>query len=259
MENFDDFDGLDDFDKVVTPKPNTETATSNNSSNYNNKNNDFKQYPKKKKRNIVGTSELNLWNKDKIEPLDLDTEKFKENVKYFTIALPSETFKMNEDSVKNIVNILKLLKAKDYKPRFICNYNRALFDSIYEMFTEEEIELITPWETYCKDSKETTRLFIPTDLNIQTVASYVGNFFTLPPSLQYIYGGMFTSIYGQDNTTPSSFVIIVDPFHVDSTKKVDFKLSKNTGNYIILARKLNYTIYNLSNTSDYAAIEQILL
>lgn len=261
-----DFDGLEDFDNVELPKNTFSNNTDgnnndhkSNSFNNNNSKRDFKQYVKKPKRNIVGEAKLNLWDKDKIVPLELDNDKFKEDVKYFTIALPSETFKLNEDNLKKISTILKLLKDKEYKARFICNFNRAIYSTISEIFEEDNIELITPWESYCKDSKETTRLFIPTDLNIQTVSSYVNNFFNLNPSLQYIYGGIFTSIYGQENTKPSNFVIIFDPFKTDPKAKVDFKLSKNTANYILLGRKLNYPLYNLANESDYAAVEQILL
>ena len=256
----DDFDGLDDFDEVKLPTTNNNNTSSNGYNNNNGYKKDYKQYAKKPKRNIVGECSLNLWDKDKIEPLELDKDKFKEDIKYFTISLPSESYKITDEVSKKIANILKLLKAKEYKPRFICNYNRAIYSLINEIFSEDEIELITPWESYCKDNvNEKTRLFIPTDLNIRTVSFYVKNFFTLPPALQYIYGGIFASLYGQDNTTPSSFMIIYDPFKTDPKAKIDFKLSKNTGNYIMLQHKLEYPLYNLANNSDYATIEQILL
>lgn len=262
-----DFDNMDDFKSIDLNSDSEKSKSSYNNNNYNNgyNSNSYNKFKKsnynkkeKPKRNIIGEATINLWNEDKVEPLELDTNNFKTDVKYVTMSLPSQTFKMSDDNKKKVKSILKLLKAKNYKIRFICNFNRAIYKEIVEVFDEDDIIMVTPWESYCKESKEDTKLYIPSDENIRSAAFYSKNFNKFNPALQYIYAAVFTTLYGQSNDKPSEFYITYDPYKVEANK-VDFSKSKDTANYFLLSKPLGLNVINLSKDNEYADIEQLLL
>lgn len=265
-----EFDGLDDFEAVSMPTngtPSTNYNSNNNSGGNNNSYGGNNSYGNKKpfekkvapKRNVTGEMTINLWDKEKITPVELDSTKFKEDVKIVTMSMPSQTFKMNDDDKKRLVNILNLIKGKGYKLRFICNYNRAIYEEVVDIFGMDNLIMITPWLSYCKESKEDTPLYLPSDANLSVAAHHVKNFANLSPALQYIYTGVICSLYGQDNTEPSSYYITWDPFKKAEDRKVDFSKSKDTANYFILHNQFKFTIYNVAFQGDYADLEQMLL
>jgi len=262
----DDFDDLDDFDNISVDEKPVSTPSdkpSYDTSKWNKNKGNSGGFVKKTapKRNIIGTTTIDVWNDDKIVAKELEPEKFKVDSKYVTIAMPSASFKISDEALKKIKVILELLHKKEYKVRFICNYNRPVYSLLKEVFTMDNLEHVTPWPTFCKDAKEDLPQYLVSDINLEAAAHYVKNFDSKHKGHKLIYGAILTTLFGQENDTPSTYFITLDPYKTDKTgrQKIDFTKSKDTANYYLLAKALNLDIFNLAIDSDYADLEQILL
>lgn len=257
-----DDDFGDDFGDIVLPKneSNVEDKPSYDKPKNNYNNGEYKKFERKPavKRNIIGDSSLNLWDDPVIDKIELDVNNFKTDKKYFSFALPSATYKISDDDRKSVIKILELLEKKNYDIRFVCTHARALYDDIKRIFGLERMMHITLWKSFCKDSSETLPLHLVSDTAIKLSAQYVRNYNNLPAGVKYIYGGVITSLFGQDGDRPSSFFITFDPFK-SPKGKVDFTKSRDTSNYYMVSKTFSTEIYNLSEKAEYADIEQILL
>lgn len=260
----DDFDELDDFDTLPanataeqTPKPTYDKSKWNKRG----ESNGFAK-KEKPKRNIIKTiNDINVWDDDRITAKELDVDKFKVDSKYVTIAMPSATFKLSDESKTKLKVILELLHKKEYKVRFICNNNRSIYSELKEVFTLDNLEHITPWESYCKEASETLPQYLTSDMNLEAAAHYVKNFDAKHKAHKLLYGALIATLFGLENDSPSTYFITMDPYKTDKTgkQKIDFTKSKDTANYYLLAKSLNLDIFNLAISSDYSDIEQILL
>ena len=248
-------DGLQDFDEVKTAP---EQHTGNN--NYRSNNGGSK----KPKRNIIGKAEINLWDDPEIEPMKLETDDFKDDVKIATFALPSDSYKLSPAVKYRIIDMLKLLKDKDYKIRFVVGYTAQMEEELKEIFGKENLIYIIPFANYRVNVDNETPLYLVTDKNIKVAAEYVGNkrtgkgFNNYPTMAKYSYAAVIGSLYGPDVDEPSEFYFTYDPF-IGNGKDIDFTKSRNTANYFFLAKNLPYTMYNLADEASYADLEQVLL
>jgi len=220
--------------------------------NYNNKNSFNNNYKKKySNSNVIGKNKINLWNNDRVSPIELQQDKFKHDKKYVTIALANQTYEPGERELAKFKKIFILLKENGYKVRVVCNYVRNIHKLMIETLGKENIYHITPWKSYCRDSKNIT-MYLPTDFNIRASANYFKGFSKAPASLRYIMASIFTTCFGLYNNEPSDVIIIDDPFYKGD--KIDFTKSKDTSNYIMLAKTLGMDIYNISIDEQFADI-----
>jgi len=249
-------DLLGDLEGIAAPS-NQNNKTYNNS---NNKRNYYKNYKNnynntnKKKSNVIGKNSINLWNKDTIKPIEIETDKFISDKKYATLVLPNGNFSPSEREIAKFRKIFEALREKNYKVRIVCNHARNIHKLLMDIMGKENIYHITPWKSYCKDEQNLT-MYLPTDLNIKASATYFKSFHKLPPSLQYIISSVFTACFGLKNIEPSSFIIIDDPYYKGD--KIDFKKSKDTSNYILLARSLGLDLYNINDDDKYVELMKL--
>lgn len=252
------YDNEDDFFSDVTGGASS-TDTTNDSNNNSSQNSDSNtQYVKKKKNeNIIGENDLNLWNKDVVAPVTLNEDDFEEDVKYITLVLPSKRFRIKgEDEREKVLKFLKRFKDKGYKLRFICNFIRDIFDDAIDIFGEDGVEMYTPWATYCKDVDTTYKMRIPSDKNIQLAHGHIKNIDNKPPFVKYLNATILSTLFGTNNKKPSSYILTYDSNW--SGKMLDFKLSVDNANYILLRRELNLNIYNLHNKNNVADLAKLL-
>lgn len=218
------------------------------------KKNDFSS-KKSKFINVRGKNDINLWDKPVVQPAVLDTNKFKTETKYATVVLPNPTYQPTEQEMLKFKKLLTSLKAKEYKIRVICNFVKAIRETLIETMGMENITFITPWKSYCKEDTK-TEMYMPSDDNIRASANYFKNFHKFNPSLQLIVTGIFSTCFGLENNEPSNMIIMCDPFY--DGKKLDFTKSKDSSNYIFLSRTLELNVYNIYKDEDYVSAMKLV-
>ena len=237
--------------KAEAPQQNQPQAGGYNKSGGNFKKSEF--------TNVQGEMTLNLWDGDKPTPTEIDSNTFKEGKKFFTLVLASRTYTPTEDELKLIVTIVKALNRQGYMLRMICNYARGAYDAITKAIEADDMYLITPWRSYCKDGDKKAMMWLPSDENANVAANYTGkydresrtrDFNALPAPVRYINAGIIASLFGRNNNQPSTFVVVVDPFYTGD--KIDYQKSRESSNYYYLAKQLSVPLYNVAMPTDKA-------
>ena len=239
------------FETVTTPVEEPKPAYNNNRGN----SGGFKPYPKRDP-NIIGTNKINLWNKDEVVPVEINLDNLNKDKKIATLVLPDKTFTPNETGKDKFKTILNLLKEKGFEVRFICNYIRGIHKEVIEIMGTDKVTHITPWATYCKDADKDTKLYLPSDANLQAAAHYFKGFQNFHNAFKHIKASIIFSLYGYENNEPSSFVITLDPFY--TSKKIDFTKSRDTADYYLIGKHLPTDVYNINNDSDMEDLRNLL-
>lgn len=265
MDEFDDM--FNDVGADTVKKEEATPLTSNDNgnnygggNNYNNNNN----YGKKKfdnkpvYTNVEGKQTINVWNGDRVEPLELDHNSLRTNTKWCTIALGNKFYKLDEDHVKRFRTLASKMKEKGYKCRVICSNVAPILKDLKEIFGDD-LMLITPWKGYCKELKD-FKQYLSSDSNLKAASYYFNNkarkYNDLAAGIKLVKSAVIASLVGLDNNELSQIVIIHDRNY--DGKKIDFKQSQQTSDYILLAKPLNLTMYNIAFDKDYGDLSQLL-
>jgi len=248
MDDFDDmFNELDTVPK--NDEPNKDSYKKNN--NYN----DYKKnFNKPKYTNVEGKQTINVWNNDKVTPVELDLENMSSSTKWATISLPSKTYKLDQDDYNRFNDIIKYLKANNFKIRVVCSNVKAIHKSLVNAFGDDIIR-VTPWKGYCKEQKEYTQ-YLASDSNIQAACHYFKGFHNFPASIKLIKAASIGSLVGSDNNELSTLVIVHDRNY--NGKKIDFQKSQLAGDYYMLSKQLSLNLFNIANDSDFLSLKTIL-
>ena len=97
---------------------------------------------------------------------------------------------------------------------------------------------------------------MPTDENIALAANYFKGYHKLPGTIKAMLAAVITTVVGLRNNEPSTFILTYDPFY--KGKEIDFKNSKDTANYYIIAKKLGLAVFNLYHKDAYETLKNML-
>lgn len=257
-----------EFSEITTPEVKQPETPVRTTPTYENKYKD-----KKPGRNLIGVelATINLWDKDAFTPEPLDTDAIKDGSKFFTFALASKEFKMNPVSKAKIVEVLKLLKSKDYTIRFVVDQANDLINEINEIFGKDKVQQFIPFASFKCGVDNLTPVRVPTDKNIKLAAHSfirpkpISEYKFTPPKEFHEYAAFgqiqratsISTIYGQNNDEVSDYIIIVDPY-LGEVKDIDYTKSQDSASLFHMARKIGMTSYNLTKGGDMDDIQQLL-
>lgn len=221
---------------------------------------------KEKKYFVVSTATIKLYDKPTVEPLEIDPNNYDTDYKVFTLCFPTASFKMNPEAEVKVVNILKMLKAKGYKVRFIVDQTASIYDTLLKIFGDDNMLHVIPWPTFTCSVPANTQVYIPTDVNIRAAAFYYPkradgkgkSFAEMSTFGQIMTTCTIAALFGPKNITPSEYVILVDPWLGDG-KEIDWDKSKYTGNMFLATKKLGFSVVNLAVPSEYKDLEELLI
>jgi len=271
----DEFDNMfsDVTDEVASvPESNNnqqQSYTQQNNQNYNNnsngyKNNNYGGYKKgnydnkPKYKNVEGKQTINIWNGDRVQPLELDMQALKTNEKWVTFVIANMFYKLDEQEEAKIKELATTLKEKGFKARVVCGYVKPIFKILKEVFGDD-LMLITAWKGYCKELKD-VKQYLSTDANIKAAAYYYStdrkNYNDLPNGIKLTKSAAMGSLVGPDNNELSQFVIVHDRNY--DGRRLDFKQSQNTSDYVFLAKKLSLNMFNIAMDKQYNDLKSVL-
>jgi hypothetical protein len=259
----DEFDNM--FSDVGEDTVALDNETKSKSNDYSNNNYNNNSYGGKKKfdnkpiyTNVEGKQEINVWNGDRVPPLELDMDSLKTNEKFVTMVLGNKFYSLSEEEISRFIVLSKLLKEKGFKLRIICSNVKPVYNHLKEVFGDDIIH-ITPWKGYCKDMKD-IKQYLASDSNLKAAAFYFNNKFKkyndLPAGIKLVKAATISSLVGLENNELSQIVILHDRNY--NGKKIDFKQSQQSSDYILLAKPLNLNLYNIAMPDGYKTLKQLL-
>lgn len=201
------------------------------------------QYQKKKKSN----KGIDLFTENP-EPKAIDFDKMKVT-KTFTIAFARSDMTINENELKIIKKILEKLKDNNFRIRVQCNTALPIWDTLQEVFDNDDITVIKPWPKFC--AIEDFRIWIPKDIHKEAAAYHFKNFDNLPTAIKFINSALLTTLFGPTLNESLEFVLVFDPY--SSKDKIDFEKVKDGGSFIWFPRSLRdngMPVYNMAWTDD---------
>jgi len=250
-----DFDSM--FDEVDSGF-NSDKPKTKQDNDYNNKFEKKKYDNKPIYTNVEGKQTLNVWNGDRVPPLELDLSDLKTEDKFVTMVLGNKFYRLSDEEKERFVVISKILKEKKYKLRIICSNVSSIYKELKEVFSDDIIH-ITPWKGYCKEMKD-IKQYLSSDSNLKAASFYFNNkmkkYNDLPAGIKLIKSAVIGSLVGIDNNELSHLVIMHDRNY--DGRKIDFKQSQQTSDYIILSKPLNLNIYRIALPNDYKTLRQLL-
>jgi len=258
----DDFDNM--FSDVGDDTVAKEEVASKANNDYSNSNNNYGEKKKFDNKpiytNVEGDAgrKINVWDGDRIQPQELDLDSLKTSEKFVTMIVGNMFYKLDETELNYFKAVAKILKEKGFKLRVVCSFIKPIFKEMKEIFGDDMM-LITPWKGHCKDLKE-YKQYLSSDSNLKAASYYFNNkakkYNELPAGTKLVMSAVVGSLVGQDNNELSQLVIMHDRNY--DGKRIDFKQSSQTKDYIILSKPLRLNIYNLAVKDDLVNLKQIL-
>ena len=204
---------------------------------------------------IEGKQKINLWNNDKVEPLELDKRSMMTNIRWVTISLATRAYNLTEEDQKAWDDVIKLLADKGYRVRVVCSNVKAIHDKLKDAF-KNNIMRITGWKGLCKEQTD-VKQYLCSDSNIQAAAHYYKGYQNFPAGIKLVKAASMGSLVGPDNNEMTDMVIVHDR-NYSGKGKIDFKASQQAADYYMLAKPLELSLYNIANADELEALKKVL-
>ena len=224
--------------------------------NSNGNSDDKKQFEKNPAYDkIEGKQKINVWNNDRVEPLELDKGSMMTNIRWVTISLANRMYNLSEEDLKVWDEVIKLLVGKGYRVRVVCSNVKAIHDKLKEAF-KGNVMRITGWKGLCKEQTD-VKQYLCSDANMQAACFYYKGYQNFPAGIKLVKAATIGSLVGLDNNEMTDMVIVHDR-NYNGKGKIDFKSSQQAAEYYMVSKSLELSIYNIANANELDALKQVL-
>lgn len=195
---------------------------------------------------------IDLFTEDP-EPLPIDFKNMK-TIKTFTIAFANPGIKLSENERAVLKKLLEKLKEDNFRIRLMCNTVVPIWETILEVFDNDDITIVKPWPKFCPVTDY--RIVLPKDIHKQNAAYHFKNFDKLPTAIKFINSALLATLFGVTGNEALSFILVFDPF---STKdKIDFKQARDSGTMTWFPRSLKDNSINVYNVAKAEEIKNLI-
>lgn len=226
----------------------------NNTSNNNNSSNSNKNWSNKPKKE-------SLWDKTDFKPKSIDVSNFKRVTKSFAFYGYDPKNTIKEEFKNKLLNIGKILVAKDYTYRHMGGATDTLANDLLSL-DNIKVESFLPWKSFNKDIKEPF-LKTATEDAYCIAKAYNKNFDKLPPTIRAINAIWINTILGAYVNNPINFLLVYTEYPLDSTigknEKVDFSKIGNLYYLIKVCKDANIPVVNITKSNCNEKLKDILL
>jgi hypothetical protein len=214
----------------------------------------FTSMTESKPANTFRSKKENYWDKQDIQPMEIDVTKFKKTGKSFTIFVHPEN-DMPEDIYKKLLAVSKVIMEQGYTFRHTGNKDNALHNAILKL-EGAKVESYMPWKKF-NPNVESPKMSTPTGYRVAIGIHRA--FMRLPAAVRAILSKDTNALLGTEATDPVDFVLAwTDGGAEVLAAKADFKKIGNNTFILQVCSRANITVLNAYNSNFIERIKAML-
>ena len=185
----------------------------------------------------------NYWDKQDIQPAEINVDKFKRKGKSFVIyAWPEND--MTEDAYKKLLAVAKVAMENGYTFRHTGNADNLLHEEIRKLDNAKVVSYL-PWKKF---NSNVSNPILVNPMGYRIAIGIHKAFMRLPSAVRAILGRDVNALLGENIDDPVDMVLAWTDGGAEAlTKDTDFKKLGNNSFILQVCRRANIPVLNVYN------------